>query len=82
MQESVTPNGLEKCTAFTINESLIFIDSMQFMNSSLDILVTNLSDNDFKHFSREFSVDLLKFVEISNKKECIVMNILTVWKKF
>ena len=39
---SVTPNGLEKCMAFTINRNLVFIDSMQFMNSSLDSLVKNL----------------------------------------
>ena len=35
--------------AFTINNNLVFIDSMQFMNSSLDALVKNLSDNDFKY---------------------------------
>ena len=33
---SVLPNGLEKYTAFTINRNLVFIDSMQFMKSSLD----------------------------------------------
>ena len=38
------PNGLEKYMAFTINGNLIFIESMQFMNSSLDSLVRNLSD--------------------------------------
>ena len=42
---SVMPNGLEKYIAFTINKNLVFIDSMQFMNSSLDALVKNLSDN-------------------------------------
>ena len=36
---SVIPNGLEKCMAFTINNNLVFIDSMQFMNSSLEALV-------------------------------------------
>ena len=36
---SVITNGLEKCTAFAINANLVFIDSMQFMNSSLDSLV-------------------------------------------
>ena len=46
---SVTPNGLEKYMAFTINKNLVFIDSMQFMNSRLDSLVKNLSDNDFKY---------------------------------
>ena len=41
-------NGSEKCMAFTINKNLVFIDSMQYINSSLDALVKNLSDNDFK----------------------------------
>ena len=42
-------NGLEKYKAFTVNINLIFINSMQFMNSSLDTLVTNLPDNDFEY---------------------------------
>ena len=29
------PNGLEKSMAFAIKSNLVFIDSMQFMNSSL-----------------------------------------------
>ena len=55
VKRSVISNGLEKNMAFTINKNLVFIDSMQFMNSSLDELVKNLSDNDFKYSSREFS---------------------------
>ena len=35
----VIPNGLEKYMAFTINGNLVFSDSMQFPNSSLDSLV-------------------------------------------
>ena len=31
-----------------LNKNLVFIDSMQFMNSSLYTLVKNLSDKDFK----------------------------------
>ena len=46
---SVIPNGLEKYMAFTINGNLVFIDSMQFMNTSLDSLVKNLIDGDFKY---------------------------------
>ena len=38
---TVIPNGLEKYMAFTINKNLVFIDSMQFMNSSLDSLFKN-----------------------------------------
>ena len=47
----VIPNGLEKYMTFTINKNLIFIDSMQFMNSSLQKLVQNWSDNDFKYLT-------------------------------
>ena len=57
---SVIPNGLEKYMAFTINKNLVFIDSMQFMNSSLDSLVNNLSDNDFKYFFEELSGETKK----------------------
>ena len=46
---SVIPNGLEKYMVFFFNKNLVFIDSMQFMNSSLDELVKNLSDEDFKY---------------------------------
>ena len=44
----VMPNGLEKYMTFFLNKSLVFIDRMQFMNSSLDKVVKNLPDNDFK----------------------------------
>ena len=47
----VIPNGLEKYMVFKINNNLFFIDNMQFINSSLDSLVKNLSDNDFKYLS-------------------------------
>ena len=60
---SVIRNGLEKCMAFTINKNLAFIDSMQFMNSGLDSLVKNLSNNDFKYLSEEFSSELLELVK-------------------
>ena len=36
---------------------------MQFMNSSLHSLVKNLSDNDFKYLSEEFSGEFLKLVK-------------------
>ena len=60
---SVIPNGLEKYMAFTINRNLVFIDSMQFMNSSLESLVINLSDHDFVCLSEEFSAKILKLVK-------------------
>ena len=60
---SVIPNGLEKYMAFTINKCFVFIDSMQFINSSLDALVKNLTDKDFTYLSRESSGDLLELVK-------------------
>ena len=50
----VIPNELEKYMAFTINKNFVFINSMQFMNSSLDALVKNLSEIDFKYLSQEY----------------------------
>ena len=60
---SIIPNGLEKYMAFTVNKNLVFIDGMQFMNSSLDKLVKNLNDKDFKYLSEEFSGKKLKLVK-------------------
>ena len=60
---SVIPIGLEKYMTITINRNLIFIDSMQFMNSSFDSLVKNLEDEDFKYLSEEFSGEYLKLVK-------------------
>ena len=47
----VIPNGLEKYMAFILNKNLVFIDSMQFMYSSLEKLVKNFPDNDFKYLT-------------------------------
>ena len=35
---NVIPNGLEKYMSFTINNKLSFIDSFQFLSSSLDLV--------------------------------------------
>ena len=57
------PNGLEKYIAFTINRNIVFIDSMQFMESSLHSLIKNLGDRDFKYLSEEYSGELLELVK-------------------
>ena len=59
---SVIPNELEKYMDFTINRNLVFIDSMQFMSSSLDSLVKYLSDHNFVCFSEKISVKFSKLV--------------------
>ena len=53
----VIPCGLEKYMAIIVNRNLVFIDSMQFMNDSLDDLVNNLVDKYFKHLSKEFLIE-------------------------
>ena len=40
--------------------NLVFIDCMLFMNSSLDKLVENLNDKNFKYLNEEFSNEQLK----------------------
>ena len=58
---SVIPNGLEKYINFSLGKNIIFIDSMLFMNSSLDKLVKNL--NDFKYLSGVFKGEKLELVK-------------------
>ena len=41
----------------------MFIDSMQFINSSLDKLVKNLSDEDFKYLVEEFGSENLELLK-------------------
>ena len=60
---NVNPNGLEKYIALTINNNLVFIDSMQFMNSSLDAFVKNLSKIEFWYLSKESISDLLEIAK-------------------
>ena len=50
---SVIANNFEKYISFTI-DSLKFIDSFQFMGSSLDQLVSNLSKDSFNYTDLEF----------------------------
>ena len=59
----VIPNGLEKQIAFTLNKNLLFIDSMQFISSSLEKLVKNLLDDDFKYLTEEFGSKKLELLK-------------------
>ena len=49
--------------SFTLNNSIVFIDSMLFMNISLDKLAKNLGSEDFKYLSEEFSGEKLELVK-------------------
>ena len=48
------PNNIEKYMAFMLGNHLNFIDSFQFMSSSLDKLVSNLPKEAFEYTSEEF----------------------------
>ena len=60
---NVIPNELEKYMSFSINNNLSFIDSFQFLSSSLDSLVINLGKDDFKNLSQEFDNNVLGLVK-------------------
>ena len=49
---NIITNGSEKYISFTINNNLSFVDSMQFLSSSLGSLVKNLNKDDFKYLSQ------------------------------
>ena len=48
------PNNMEKYMAFMLGNHLMFIDSFQFMSSSLDKLVSNLPKDELIYTSKVF----------------------------
>ena len=89
---------LEKYASFTIKNKLSFIDSFQFLNSSLDSLVKNLNNDYSKYLSQEFhknKFDLVKrngfypyeyTIDFEKVKEQLPSkeneHVLNVWSKF
>ena len=49
--------------SFTVNNKLSFVDSFNFLSSSLDTLVANLGKDNFKYLSQEFDNDILDLVK-------------------
>ena len=54
MNINAIPNNMEKYMAFMLGKHLTFIDSFQFMNSSLEKLVSNLPKESLKYTSEHF----------------------------
>ena len=54
MNINCIPNNMEKYLAFMLGNHLVFLGSLQFMNSSLDNLIKNLPDEAFKYTKQEF----------------------------
>ena len=57
------PMGIDNYISIIVNRHTTFIDSLQFYNSSLDILASNLKDEDFKHLTSEFGIDKLEVLK-------------------
>ena len=54
MNINAIPNNMEKYMAFMLGNHLTFIDSYQFMSSSLEKLVSNLPKESLKYTSQKF----------------------------
>ena len=65
--------------SFTLNKNIVFIDSMLFMNSSLQKLVKNLISKDFKYLSEVYSGEKLELVK---KKGIYPYEYFNSFKKF
>ena len=60
---NVIPDRLEKYMSSTINDNLHFINSFQFLSSSLHSLVKSFSKDNFKYLSQEFDSNVLDLVK-------------------
>ena len=59
MNINAIPNNMEKYMAFMLGNHLTFIDSFQFMSSSLEKLVSNLPKGSLKYTSKKFKGEKL-----------------------
>ena len=79
MKINAIPNNMEKYMAFMLGNHLTFIDSFQFMSSSLDKLVSNLPAEAFKYTSKKFKKE--KF-ELMRKKGIYPYDFMDSFEKF
>ena len=56
------PNNMEKYMAFMLGKQLVFLDSMQFMGSSLSNLTNNLPESSFNFIKQEFPNELFNLM--------------------
>ena len=63
LEINVIPNRLEEYMSFTINNKLNYIDSFQFISSSLEIFVKSLGKDGFKYLSQKFDNNVLYLVK-------------------
>ena len=73
------PNNMEKYMAFMLGNHLTFIDSFQFMSSSLDRLVSNLPKEALKYTSEVFKG---KRLDLMSKKGVYPYDYMDSFEKF
>ena len=76
---NVIPNNMEKYMAFILGKHLMFLDSFQFMSSSLDKLNSNLPKESFKYTSEEFTG---KKLNLMSQKGMYPYDYMDCFKKF
>ena len=62
MDINAIPNNMGKYMAFMLGNHLTFIDSFQFMSSSLDELVSNLPAEALKYTNKRFQKEKFKLM--------------------
>ncbi|CAB4011854.1 hypothetical protein AC249_AIPGENE9596, partial [Paramuricea clavata] len=75
----VIANNMQKYMSFRVGKQLVFIDSMQFMSSSLEALVGNLDKSRFKRMQSEWQGEEL---EMLLKKGVYPYEYMSCWEKF
>ena len=73
------PNNMEKYMAFMLGNHLTFIDSFQFMISSLDKLVSNLPKDDLIYTSKAFKG---KRLDLMSQKGAYQYDYMDSFEKF
>ena len=63
LDRNCIPNNMEKYMAFMLGKHLVFLDSFQFMASSLERLAANLPGDKFKYTSQEFQDEELALMK-------------------
>ena len=79
MQINAIPNNMEKYLSFMLGNHLVFLDSFQFMSSSLDKLVNNLPKDELKYTSQAFKG---KRLELMTRKGVYPYDYMDSFEKF
>ena len=75
----IIPKGIDKYMSIIFKRHITFLDSLQFDNSSLHTLASNLNNEDFKYLVSKFGTDKL---EILKRKHAFSYEWVDSYEKF